>query len=106
MRAMSSNVIIEKDPPETETTTGILLTGELDPTRNVSRGTVRSVGPGRTDEKGKFVRTDSELQEGRRVLYKDKTVFKNDKRHNPNEQMVDGRTFVHVDSSEVISFID
>lgn len=106
MIAKNNNIIIEKDRSEELSRSGFILSADLDPARDISKGTIVSVGSGTVNARGRPVPIDPEIQPGIRVCFKDRTVMRNQQRYNPNEYQEDGKTFVNVDISEVLGILE
>ena len=103
MRATGNGAILLKDRRDEVTVTGIILTKDANPFRDAEKGTVVTMGKGRTDKSGKFIPIDPMIIVGCRVAYVNRTVNKNMKTYNPNEFIEGENTYVHVDANDILA---
>jgi chaperonin GroES len=93
LRPLGDRVIVKQSEAETKTKSGILLPDAAK--EKPTRGTVISVGAGKTDDKGKLIPID--LKAGNTVIYG---------KYSGTEVEVEGNKFVILRESDVLGVLE
>lgn len=80
----SSGIVLRTDFVEPDTTTGVIIA--------LSERTLRN---------NLLLPTDPDIQVGQHIVYKNRTVRKNDKEYNPLEFEVDGEKFISIEIVDI-----